>query len=36
MRQCKIILQRLEALLRGDKVCVAFVAEFSRGKSEVH
>lgn len=28
-------LQRLEALLRGDKVCVAFVAEFSRGKSEL-
>lgn len=28
-------LQRLEHLLRGDKVCVAFVAEFSRGKSEL-
>ena len=28
-------LQRLENLLRGDKVCVAFVAEFSRGKSEL-
>jgi len=28
-------LLRLEALLRGDKVCVAFVAEFSRGKSEL-
>lgn len=28
-------LQRLEDLLRGDKVCVAFVAEFSRGKSEL-
>lgn len=28
-------LQRLENLLRGDKVSVAFVAEFSRGKSEL-
>ena len=28
-------LQRLEEMLRGDKVCVAFVAEFSRGKSEL-
>ena len=28
-------LQRLEAQLRDDKVCVAFVAEFSRGKSEL-
>lgn len=28
-------LQRLESLLRSDKVCVAFVAEFSRGKSEL-
>ena len=28
-------LQRLEDLLRSDKVCVAFVAEFSRGKSEL-
>ena len=28
-------LQRLESLLRDDKVCVAFVAEFSRGKSEL-
>ena len=28
-------LLRLEALLPGDKVCVAFVAEFSRGKSEL-
>lgn len=28
-------LQRLENLLRDDKVCVAFVAEFSRGKSEL-
>jgi hypothetical protein len=28
-------LQRLEGLLRSDKVCVAFVAEFSRGKSEL-
>ena len=28
-------LLRLEHLLRGDKVCVAFVAEFSRGKSEL-
>lgn len=28
-------LQRLEARLRDDKVCVAFVAEFSRGKSEL-
>ena len=28
-------LQRLENLLRSDKVCVAFVAEFSRGKSEL-
>lgn len=28
-------LQRLEAQVRGDKVMVAFVAEFSRGKSEL-
>lgn len=28
-------LQRLESRLRDDKVCVAFVAEFSRGKSEL-
>ena len=28
-------LQRLEHALRSDKVCVAFVAEFSRGKSEL-
>ena len=28
-------LQRLEDLLLSDKVCVAFVAEFSRGKSEL-
>lgn len=28
-------LQRLEGLLRDEKVCVAFVAEFSRGKSEL-
>lgn len=28
-------LQRLEGQLRNDKVCVAFVAEFSRGKSEL-
>jgi hypothetical protein len=28
-------LQRLEHVLRSDKVCVAFVAEFSRGKSEL-
>ncbi len=28
-------LQRLETQLRDDKVCVAFVAEFSRGKSEL-
>ncbi|VUZ23292.1 Uncharacterised protein [uncultured Comamonas sp.] len=28
-------LQRLEGQLRDDKVCVAFVAEFSRGKSEL-
>ncbi|MBQ0133038.1 MAG: dynamin family protein, partial [Comamonas sp.] len=28
-------LQRMENLLRSDKVCIAFVAEFSRGKSEL-
>ncbi|MEG1770117.1 MAG: dynamin family protein, partial [Comamonas sp.] len=28
-------LQRLQAQVRGDKVTVAFVAEFSRGKSEL-
>ena len=28
-------LQRLEEQVRGDKVTVAFVAEFSRGKSEL-
>ena len=28
-------LQRLEAQVRADKVTVAFVAEFSRGKSEL-
>lgn len=33
--QEQLQLQRLENLLRGDKVSVAFVAEFSRGKSEL-
>ena len=34
-QRCKERLQRLEEQVRSDKVMVAFVAEFSRGKSEL-